>query len=300
MDPTQRNRLAFGRRCVLAAAVLWSLSGVIAKGLDGLDAPVIAFYRGLFAGLVLLPWASRSRRSFRPGMIHLVFAFGAMTGMFIGAIKTTTAANAIFLQYSSAIWAVPASLLILRERPDRRSLLGISVAAVGILVIVSRGEKGPDDQLGISLALASGLCYALVAVGIRALRDCDPIWLSAVNNLGGSMVLGAWILGTAGSIPLPTPVEALALLAFGVVQMAIPYALFARGLQEVPAPEAGLISLIEPLLNPLWVFLFHAERPAPETIQGGALVLCGVALRYLPWRWPGRRPIPAPDREIDA
>ncbi len=285
MNPKRSDRLAYGRRCVLAAAVLWSLSGVIAKGLVGLDAPVIAFYRGLFAGLALLPLATRSKRSFRWGMIPQVLIFGAMTGLYIGALKSTTAANAIFLQYSAAIWMVPASFLILREWPDRRSLLGISLVAVGILVIVVLGEKGPSDRLGISLALGSGVCYALVAVGMRALSNLDPIWLSAVNNLGGALVLGAWILLTIGPIPLPTPLEALALLGFGVIQMAIPYALFARGLREIPAPEAGLISLIEPILNPIWVLLVLSERPAQATILGGTFLLGGVALRYLPIPW---------------
>src|SRR3954447_27059559 len=86
--------VARGRRDVLMAAVLWSLSGVVTKSLD-LDATTIAFYRGLFAGLVLVPFVPRSRRVVRPEMLPLGLVFGAMTGLYLGAVKTTTAANAI-------------------------------------------------------------------------------------------------------------------------------------------------------------------------------------------------------------
>ena len=280
-----------GRRCIVAAAVLWSLSGVITKGLDGLGGGPIAFYRGLFAGLVLLPLIRRSRWTFTPALLPLALIFGAMTGLYIGAIKATTAANAIVLQYSSAVWAVPLSLLLPRERPDRRSILGIAVAAVGIILIVALSglnsdnrPEGRDDPLGIMLGLGSGLCYAAVAVVFRGLRGLDPMWLSVVGNLGGSLVLGAWLLASEGSIPIPTPPQLAVLFLFGAIQMAIPYVLFARGLRDVPAPEAGLLSLIEPLLNPVWVLLFIGEAPEWPTLLGGAFLLTGVALRYAPLR----------------
>jgi drug/metabolite transporter (DMT)-like permease len=247
-DPTDDGaaRRAFGRRCVLAAAVLWSISGVVTKGLSGLDAPTIALYRGLFAGLALLPLVPRSRWAFRPAMVPMVLMFGAMTGLYIAAIRATTAANAIFLQCTATFWMVPASALLLREPPDRRAVAGIALATLGVAAIVLFGYRGPQERVGIALGLASGVGYAGVVVGLRALRALDPIWLSAVNNLGGALVLGAWIAATSGSIPRPGPGPVLALVAFGVVQMAIPYALFARGLREIPAPEAGLIGLLEP------------------------------------------------------
>lgn len=284
---------ASGRRCIVAAAVLWSLSGVITKALTGLDGGSIAFYRGLFAGLSLLPLVRASNRTFRASMIPLMVGFGAMTGLYIGAIKATTAANAIFLQYSAPFWAVPLSLLILRERPDRRSLWGIAVAVLGIaLIVVLGGGGGPNDPLGIAMGLGSGLMFAVVGVGLRSFRGLDPMWLSSVNNLGGAVVLGAWLLASSGSIPIPTAPQAGILFGFGVIQMAIPYVLFARGLRHVPAPEASLIALIEPILNPIWVMLFIREYPDWPTWVGGSFLLAGVVLRYVPTG--RRRPIPVP------
>ncbi|MEW4570518.1 EamA family transporter [Tautonia sp. JC769] len=287
---SSRSDRAFGRRCILAAAVLWSLSGVFTKSLTGLDGGTIAVYRGLFAGLALLPLVRPAKMRFQKPMIPLVVTFAAMTGLFLGAMKATTAANTIFLQYSSALWAVPLSMVFLREWPDRRSLWCIAVAAFGIVLIVVRGGGGGEnDSLGIAMALGSGVAYAGVAVGLRSLRGLDPMWLSSVNNLGGALVLGLFLLLVSGSIPLPTWPQAGALLLFGIVQMAIPYVLFARGLRDVPAPEAGLLALVEPLLNPLWVLIFINEWPKDATLIGGAFLLAGVALRYIPLKRP--RPV---------
>jgi DME family drug/metabolite transporter len=284
-----------GRRCVLAAAVLWSLSGVVTKSdvLKSLDATTIAFYRSLFAGLALLPFVPRRKWTVRPAMMPVGLIFGAMIGLYIASIKATTAANAIFLQCSATLWMVPLGAVLLRERPDRRSLLGIALAAPGIVAIVLFGHGNtPREWLGVSLGLASGVAYACVVIGMRGSRDLDPVWLSAVNNLGGSLALGAWMLATSGPIHWPNPTQLGVLLAFGVVQMAIPYALFARGLREIGAAEAGLIALAEPILNPIWVGLVQRERPSVATVIGGLFLLGGVALRYLPAR--RRRTTPEP------
>jgi drug/metabolite transporter (DMT)-like permease len=207
-----------------------------------------------------------------------------MIGVYIAAVKTTTAANAIYLQYTATFWVIPLSALFLGERPDRRSVIGIAFALVGIGLIVARGYDGrPNEGLGILEGLASGLAYAAVAVGIRKLRDLHPVWLSAVANLGGALVLSFWIIVSGGSIPLPGATTLLALIAFGVLQMAIPYALFARGLREIGAVEAGLLALVEPLVNPLWVALAHGEVPARATVFGGLFLLAGLICRF----WPG-------------
>lgn len=270
-----------GRRYVLAAAVLWSLSGAIGKSI-ALDGLTIAFYRGLFAGLVLIPFVPRSRRTFRPVMVPLGLIFGAMTGLFLASMKATTAANTIFLQYSATFWVVPLGFFLLQEKPDRRTLAGVALATLGVGVIVLFGHRGGHEWVGVACGLGSGLGYALVVTGMRGLRGHDPIWLSAVNNLTGAVALGLWMTLTDHAPAWPTAAQMIGLALFGIVQMAIPYALFARGLREVSIAEAGLISLIEPILNPIWVILVAHERPSLPTVIGGTMLLAGVAVRYLP------------------
>lgn len=272
---------------MLAAAILWSVAGLIAKLLD-LDSGSIAVYRSLFAGLALLAVVPPRRWAFRPAMVPLGLAFGAMIGLYLAAVKATTAANAIVLQYTAPFWIVPFGLVFLKERPDRRAVWGIGLAMLGALTIVAYGIR-PGEGPGVALALGSGVAYAAVVVGLRGLRDLDPLWLSAFNNLAGAAALAAWLYATGPGLSVPSSGQAAILVAFGVVQMAIPYALFARGLRDVTAAEAGLISLIEPVLTPIWVALFHGETPTRATVFGGALLLAGVALRY----WPTRSAAPA-------
>lgn len=273
-----------GRLLVAVAALLWSLGGVLAKEIPLEGAP-LAFYRSLIAGLVLWPLAPRGSRVVRPAMVPLALILGAMVGFYLAAVKATTAANAIYLQCSAIFWTIPLAALWLRERVDRRSLAGIGVALVGVGVIVCKGYDGrPGETIGMALGLASGVTYAMVIVGLRGCRDVDPIWLTAFVNGGGALFLGSWIVASGAPIPIPAGRDWPLLLAFGVVQMAFPYVLFSRGLQAVRAPEAALISLLEPALNPLWVWLRQGERPAGATIVGGLFLLAGVAVRYVP-RW---------------
>lgn len=286
----KRQSLARGRRLVLLAGILWSFSGVVTKSID-LDSLTIAFYRSLFAGIALLPFISRNRISFRPIMLPLGIGFGMMTGLYLGSVKMTTAANAIYLQYTATFWVLPLGMLLLGEIPDRRSSVGVSLAMAGIGLIVAWGYDGrPDEWKGIALGLGSGISYAIVAIGMRGLRGVDSLWLSSVLNLLASMTLGiVLVIRNGGSPVLPRSGEILVLFAFGVIQMAIPYYLFAKGLREVDAAEAGLIALIEPILNPIWVVLVVHEWPTIPTLVGGALLLGGVACKY----WPVRIPVSA-------
>ncbi len=291
-DSEGRSRTR-GRLLILSAAVLWSLSGVVAKGIDRAPGS-IAFYRSLFAGLSLLLFVPPRDRRLRPIMVPLCMVFGAMIGFYIASMMATTAANAIFLQCTSTFWVVPLSLVFLHERPDTRSLVGIGLATIGVVAIIAWGHGGtPAETRGVAFGLASGVGYAIVVVGMRYLRDFNSLWLSAVCNLGGALFLGAWIILNGDSIQEVTWKQGLILAAFGIIQMAIPYALFARGLHNVTAADAGLIGLLEPVLSPIWVAIGHAEFPHWPTIVGGAFLLAGVAIRFIPLG--ARRTSPSPE-----
>ena len=261
---------------------MWSLGGVLAKEIPLTGGP-LAFYRSLIAGLVLWPLAPRGSRVVWPSMVAFAAIFGAMIGFYLASVKLTTAANAIYLQFSAIFWTIPLSAVWLKEKADRRSVAGIAVALVGVGLILVWGRDGrAGESLGIVLGLASGVAYAVVVVGLRRFRTVDPTWLASFVNLAGAGFLGGWLIVTSGSIPVPSGSSWPLLLVFGIVQMGIPYVLFSRGLQTVRAPEAALITLLEPALSPVWVWLRHSERPATATLIGGLFLLAGVAVRYLP------------------
>lgn len=278
---------AQGRICVVLAAVFWSLSGAFAKVLTrptplGLDVPPvptlsIACYRVLFAGLVLLPTVRRRDISFRPMMLVMVASFAAMNRLFVYALAEGTAANAVLLQYTAPLWMYLASVWLLGEPPDRRSRLALAVGLLGVGVIVA-GGWGSERPAVVAAGLASGVAYAGVVVCLRVLRDASPRWLTLQNHLVSGLVL----LPLVWAAPQPTWPQLGVLFLFGAVQMGLPYWLVARGLRAVSPQEAGAITLLEPLLNPLWAYLVSGETPAPATAVGGAFILGALAWRYLP------------------
>jgi drug/metabolite transporter (DMT)-like permease len=286
--PSAGPSLAQGRLCIVLAAVLWSLSGAFAKLLTkptvlALDSPpidpsVIAFYRALFAGLALAPTLRRRDLSFRPMMIPMATSFAIMNILFVSALTLGTAANAILLQYTAPMWMYLASVWLLREPADRHSSIALCVGLIGIAVIVGGGWH--DAQLGIiAVALGSGVAYAGVIVGLRVLRDSSSRWLTVLNHLAGALAL----LPLACLLPMPTAPQLVCLFFFGAVQMALPYWLVARGLRAVSPQEAGAITLLEPLLNPIWAYLTAGETPSCFTLVGGAFILAALLWRYWPF-----------------
>src|SRR5439155_15712834 len=266
-SPTAVKR---GRLGIALAALLWSTSGAFTKILTldtflELNTPKIeplqiAFYRTLFAGLVLLPILRRGDLSFRPLMLVMAGCFAVMNATFVSALALGTAANAILLQYTGPMWMYLASVWWLREPPDRRSFAALLIGVLGIGIIVWGGRE--EAQLDvIAIALASGLTYAGVIVCLRVLRDASSRWLVVLNHLASSLVLVPLVWYQPG----PTAGQLCVLFVYGAGQMALPYWLMARGLKSVSPQEAGTISLLEPLLNPLWAYLISGEQPSAYT-----------------------------------
>jgi DME family drug/metabolite transporter len=276
-----------GRLCIALAALLWSTSGAFTKVLTldtalGLNTPKIeplqiAFYRTLFAGLVLLPMLRRGDVSFRPLMLVMAGCFAIMNATFVSALALGTAANAILLQYTGPMWMYLASVWWLREPPDQRSFAALLIGVLGIGIIVWGGRE--EAQLDvIAIALVSGLTYAGVIVCLRVLRDASSRWLIVLNHLASALVLVPLIWNQ----PLPTLGQLCVLFVYGAGQMALPYWLMARSLKAVSPQEAGTISLLEPLLNPLWAYLISGEQPSVYTLGGGVFILGALAWRYWP------------------
>jgi drug/metabolite transporter (DMT)-like permease len=152
---------------------------------------------------------------------------------------------------------------------------------VGIAIVVAGG--GFEGLPITLLALASGMAYAGVVLCLRVLRDYSPRWLTVWNHLWSGIILVPLIWALAA----PTWPQFVVLMIYGGVQLALPYWLMARSLKSVSPQEAGTISLLEPILNPVWAFLVSPETEVPSTwtIVGGAVILGALAWQY----WPGAR-----------
>jgi DME family drug/metabolite transporter len=274
------------RAAIVAAALLWSTSGLFAKSTIFASIPletrgtVLAFYRALFAGLLVFPLVRRPRWNVR--LVPMALAFTAMNVAFLQSMTITTAANAIWLQSTAPLWVFLIGLAWQRALPATRDLFPLVAGVLGVSVILafelSAVTLASRSAIGVLLGLFSGVGYACVIIALRSLRGENGAWLVVVNHLTAAALLAPYCIWLRESI---SGVQLAVLAAFGLLQMGLPYVLFARGLRVVGSQEAAGITLIEPVLNPVWVWLAWGERPAPWTVVGGALILCGLVLRYV-------------------
>lgn len=260
------------RLYLLAAAVLWSTAGAAVK-LSSLSAWQLASGRSLIAALVLaLAIPSGRKLPSRRGLLAAL-AYAATVVSFIIANKLTTSANAIFLQDTAPLYVLLLSPLVLRERPSRGELAAVPVFLLG-LSLFFLDQLNPGQLWGNVIALGSGVAFALCILGLRAVGEEGSSVL-----VWGNLIAGFSVLLPALGGPSPTALDLGLLVFLGVFQLGLAYTLFQRGLRETPAVEASLLILLEPVLNPVWTFLFTGERPGPWALTGGAIILLATAWR---------------------
>jgi drug/metabolite transporter (DMT)-like permease len=273
------------RLLVLATAVLWSSGGLFAKltlfddwRAEEVMGPLMAFWRALFAGMLLAP-AIRGPR-WRSGLLPMTLSFTAMNATYLTAMELTTAANAIWLQSTAPIWVLLVGVLCWREPLARRDtvLLGCGSAGVGLILACELTQQ-TGRTAGIAMGLAAGLFYAGVILSMRRLRGENGAWLVALNHLVAAGLLAPWAVYIDR---WPSATQLAVLAVFGFVQMGLPYLLFARALRTLPGHEAAGIALLEPVLVPCWAWIARGEVPAWWTLAGGGLILVGLAAPWLP------------------
>jgi len=267
------------RLMLFTGAALWSMGGLFIKEIDA--GPIsIVFYRCFFSTLLLAPFVAGRRLPVRMDSAVSIALFLLLLVTFVAATKETTAANAIFLQYTAPLYVLAFGPLILSESLRRRDAGPMAIALMGIIILFA-GNQGSGDVLGLWLGVVSGLFFGLMFLWLRRMNYADAIAITFMNCLGVAVLTfvfaDAWHVGW----------DDLGLLAvMSVIQFAIPYVLFTRGIAHVRTSEASLIALVEPVLNPVWVALFFGEDPSTATIIGGAVILFGLALRYTVFRGP--------------
>lgn len=260
---------------LLSAAVLWSTAGAAIK-LCSLSGWQIAGGRSLVAALFLFTVFRAARiRPTRP-ILLVSLAYAATVTLFVLANKLTTAANAIFIQDSAPLYVLLLSPWLLRERASRPELLAVPVYVLGISLFF--GDRlAAGHALGNLIALGSGVAFALCIMGLRRIRDERAIAATAWGNL---IAFGA-SLPFLSSGPAPTGGDIGIILFLGVFQLAMAYTLFAKGLRDVPAVEASLLVLLEPVLSAVWAYLFASETPGPYALTGGLIILSATVWRTL-------------------
>jgi drug/metabolite transporter (DMT)-like permease len=266
---------------MVAAVLLWSLSGLFAKSAAFSDWPaehrglLLGFWRAAFAGLLLLPFARQIR--WKWSLVPMSLSFAVMNASYLSAMVLTTAANAIWLQATAPLWVLLFCIAGGRSRVRRMDLVFAALCVGGMAIILSR-EITHAQPAGVIMGLVAGISFAGVIMWLRALRLENGIWLVVVNQLVSVAAVLPLILWQA-AWRTPDVYQLGILAAFGLFQIGIPYLLFAHALRSISSLEASALSLLEPILAPVWVAIFRDEFPAAQTIAGAALILVGLAVR---------------------
>lgn len=284
---------------IVFASLLWSTSGFFARA-PQLDiwpqeerGAVLSFWRAIFALSLMLPCIRRPSWSW--GMLPMVACFAVMNWTYLTALVSGPPANAIWLQNLAPVWVMLVGVFFLGERTVPRDWMMLVLCATGVLFILffQIRQGGSGGQLAMWLGLLSGVFYAGVVLSLRMLRNQDPAWLVAANHLTTAVVMAPFALASSH---YPQGSTWILFAAFGMFQMGLPYLLFARGLQTTPSHIASVLTLLEPILLPLWIHLAWShtagyEPPPWWTLIGGAFILAGLLVRFTPL--PSRSPKPS-------
>ncbi|MDR3587144.1 MAG: DMT family transporter [Desulfosporosinus sp.] len=257
---------------LVATAILWSLGGLLIKSVNS-NPLAIAGIRSAIAIIVLLLVLKKPKFTWSFAQIGAALAYAATTILFVTATKITTAANAIFLQSTAPIYVALLSAWLLKEKIKLQDWITVLIVMSG-MVLFFLDNLSTTGIFGNVIAAMSGISFALFAIFMRMQKDGSPL---------ESILLGNLITAAIGlpflSHSMPNASGWICLVILGVVQLGIPYILYSKAIVHVTALEAILIPVIEPLLNPVWVFLMLGEAPGPLALIGGLIVLIAITVR---------------------
>jgi drug/metabolite transporter (DMT)-like permease len=272
MELKSETGMSRGRALLLlvAAAVLWSTGGLFIKSVDW-DPFAIAGTRSAIAALVVLAYLRRPKIRWSIPQFLGGAAYAATVVLFVLANKMTTAANAIVLQYACPVYVALLAAVFLGERVSTRAWITIAVT-LGGMVLFFFDRLSPGGFTGNVLAVISGMTLAVLVICLRMQKEGSPTESILLGNLFAVLVCLPFMFRSA-----PSPRGMAALVFLGVFQLGLSYIIYSRAIRHVPALESILVPIIEPVLNPVWVFLFVGEAPGPWAIAGGTIVIATVA-----------------------
>lgn len=257
---------------LVITALLWSMGGLLIKLVD-LNGVAIAAGRSIIAAIIIM--IVMGVPDFK---IKKYEAFGALSYtstviLYVSATKMTTAANAILLQYTAPVYVALLSAYFLNEKITAYDWFTILIVILGMSLFFFDKLAG-GSAIGNILAILSGVGFALTAIFLRKLKDGKPINLVIYGNILTGIIGLPFFLGK-----VPSGSSILGLILLGVFQLGISYIFYSEAIKNVSALEGILIPILEPILNPVWVFIFIGEKPGFWSLIGGFVVLTAITIR---------------------
>jgi drug/metabolite transporter (DMT)-like permease len=256
------------------AAILWSIGGLFIKLLPQ-DAFTILFYRSLYAGLIFILIFGKKLFIFNKLSIISSMFYAPLLIAFVTSTKLTTAANAIFLQYTAPAFVLLLEPYFVRTKLKRINIFTVIVCFIGMALFFVNQLSTPDNWLGIWLALLSGLILTGLLITQKMNKAEYQPGAVFLGNILVCLVTLPWFFDA----PLPTMSENSYLMILGFGQLGLGFALFLYGQKHLPAIESSLIAMLEPILNPVWVFIGYGEYPGNWAVLGGIVIIAALVFR---------------------
>ena len=259
---------------MLAAALLWSTGGLFIKWtkISGLE---LSFFRSFFAIFIVAFFTRREGFGLNRVTALASALYAILLILFVLATKQTTAANAIFLQYTAPVYVLILEPLLYKEKFRPRDLVTVLICLCGMTLFFV-GKLRPEDVEGNVMALASGFCFALYFLLLRHPKARDVNRASSViyGNSLAVLLTAPWGLAAISSLDR---FDLVSVVYLGVIQIGLSYLLFTTAMASgVRSLDAGIVGYVEPVLNPLWVFLVLGERPSQWALIGGSIIIIAV------------------------
>jgi drug/metabolite transporter (DMT)-like permease len=264
-----------GRALIIGAAVLWSTGGTAVK-LAHATAPQIAMGRAVVAAAVLFALFRGARAKWNRHVVLTALFYAVTCTLYVFANTLTTAGNTIFIQNTAPIWVLLLGPIVLKEKSTLAEKLSVPISIAGCLLFFL-DDMSAGRFAGNLCAAAASITYAILIVGYRKVSTDEGLSATVLGNVFIALAL-AWPSFRA---PMPS-VESFVVFAYlGAIQQAIAAVLFVRGIRAVSAMEGALLTLFEPLLSPIWAFLFVGESLGPLALIGAALILAAMIWRVV-------------------
>ena len=266
-----------GRAVVLlcATAVLWSFGGILIKVISW-HPMAIAGGRSILAAMAMLLVVRRHHLSFSFDQVGGALCYGINVTLFVLATKMTTAANAIFLQYTAPVYVAILGIYFLKEKVTPLEWLTV-VAAIFGMAMFFLDRLTFANYWGNGLAILAGVAFAGMIIFMRRQKNEFPLGSIFLGNILAAIVCVPFMFGQ-----VPDKVGWPALAALGILQLGLSYILYSIAIKQVTALEGIMVPVIEPVLNPVWVFLFFGEQPGRWAVPGGVIVIvAAVACAWL-------------------
>jgi drug/metabolite transporter (DMT)-like permease len=276
MPPSTR---LVGFLCALAAPLCWSVGGLVFRTIEA--GPYEAIVWRSLAHVLVFPLFLLVRSGLgafgdlrrAPGTVFVVIlCLGGTFILHVLAMMNTTVANVLIVQSTSPLAVAALGWIVLSERVSARGWLTLAVAFTGLMIVIGNSVDG-GRFLGNAFALGVAACSACMVILVRRARAVN---LQPVSIFGAALAV---LIALPLSEPLSvSPRDIALLLSLGLIQMTLGLTFYLYALRLLPAAQVTLIALLEPVLGPIWVWLFMGEEPAAATIVGGTIVLGALAM----------------------